>query len=610
MKRKLISILIAIITLMHCIPAMAYSETEAINMLEFSYLSFEKQTGITLDVSLPDSFKGHNVVWESTNPEVISNTGKVIRPAVGEPPVTLELIAKIGSKTRTFEVTVLPFENSAEVIALAKSNLKFNKISTENRNNVTTALVLPATDEYGTIIRWESSDSAFLKIVPDGDGFKGEISRAAYSDGNILVFLTATLLYGDANAQTKFYITISEHDVSYIYSSNIVSFIEAFNNEFIMNNNTHAVRDDLILPEIKGATVTYTSSDPDIISNDGKVRRPTEGDKTVYFTATLENGYENTHFTYSLIVKAIDEDEAELRLEEDLQWAVAQISSVTLGAVTEDLKLPTKAPNGSKISYTSSNTAVLGSDGKVKQPAVDTDVFLNVRVYFAETSKEQTLTICVKAKMPSGEVVVVPNGNSSPASPSAGGTAVPVPNVTPAPVKYTYSDVTPSHWAYNSIEDLTKRGIIDGNDDGTFMPSNSITREAFIKMLVTAMELSVNWYETPFTDASESAWYYNYVATAANLGLVNGLENDFFGVGHNITRQDICVLIHRAFYAEETAADANCNDYAQISDYAKTAVSVMYKNGILQGDDDGNFNPKTSATRAEVATIFSRVLGK
>lgn len=38
------------------------------------------------------------------------------------------------------------------------------------------------------------------------------------------------------------------------------------------------------------------------------------------------------------------------------------------------------------------------------------------------------------------------------------------------------------------------RGIVDGNDDDTFGPNNSITREAFVKMLVTAMNKPVNNY--------------------------------------------------------------------------------------------------------------------
>ena len=446
--------------------------------------------------------------------------------------------------------------------------------------------------------------------MEDGSDFKGEISRASYSDGNFSVFLTATMFYGDAHAETRFYITISELDVSYKYSTTMVSIIDAYNTAFTMANNIHAVRGNLVLPTVSGANVTYSSSNPDVISTDGTVFRPVESDKTVYFTATLENGYENTHITYSLIVKPIGEDETILRLEEDLEWVIAQISSKNLGAVTDSMTFPTKAPNGSNIAYTSSNTSVLATNGTVTRPTADADVNLNVRVYFADESRDETITIRVKGVTQQGGAIVPPSGGTSPAGPSAGGPVTPVPQVTPTQPKYTYSDVTPSHWAYTAIEDLTKRGIVNGNDDGTFGPNDNITREAFVKMLVTAMDSEIMWYETPFKDVAEDAWYYNFVATAVNAGIVNGIEDDFFGVGYNITRQDICVLIHRAFFAGDTAQDADCNDFGEVSDYAKTAVSVMYEKGILQGDDDGNFNPKKPATRAEVSAIFSRLLSR
>lgn len=609
MKRRLISILVMLMMLVQSISVMAYTEAEAINHLSFSDISFESQNEVTFDLGLINTFKGHTVAWESTDEGVITTKGKVKRPGVGEPDATATLTATIGAKTKTFDVTVKAFESDSEVITFARGKITFDNLSTESIDGITTALILPATDEYGTVIRWESSDNGVLRIVPDGDNYKGEITRASYSDGSSSVFLTASLFYGDAFGQTGFGVTISELDISYVHSTTMTDIVDAFKRAFTTSNNINAIRCDLVLPEVPGAKVTYTSSNPEIITADGKVTRTVGSDETVFFTATLENGYENTHITYSLVVKPVDEDETAVRLEEDLEWAVNQVSSRSFADVTSDFLLPVKAPNGSRISYTSSNPAVFGTDGKVTRPASDIDISLSVRVSFADEYREETLTIRVKGTADNaGPTVSEGGGNTSPAGPSAGGAAIPVPEVTPVAPKYTYSDVTPSHWAYNAIEDLTKRGIIDGNDDGTFGPNEHITREAFVKMLVTAMDVEINWYEIPFDDMSDKAWYYNYVATAVNAGVVNGIEDKFFGVGYNITRQDICVLIYRAFYAGETAEDADCNDFGDVSDYAKTAVSVMYKKGILQGDDDGNFNPKKSASRAEVAAIFSRLL--
>lgn len=607
MKRKLISVFIAVCMLFCGTGAFAYSDSEALAALDFSDVSFEQPNAVTLDLALMTEFKGQSVTWTSSNENVVTVTGKVTRPAVGQNSENVTLTAVIGTGSKTFNVTVLPFANASEVVTLAKTRLTFDKLSAEKTDGVTEALSLPATDEFGTVIRWESSDKRVLRIVEDGDNFKGEISRASFSDGNFSVFLTASMYYGDAYAMTRFYITVSEMDVSYKYSTTLSDIIDTFDYKFKTNNNIQALRTDLVLPEVDGATITYTSSDPSVISNDGKVTRSVEEDKTVYFTANLANGYENTHITYSVIVKPVGANEAADRLDEDLAWVVSQISSVNLASVTSNLELPETAPHGSKIEYTSSNPSVLGTDGKVTRSNSDVEVQLKIRVYFANESRETTVTVKIKKKSETGEQPSPTGGNTSPAPPSSGGTVTPIPS---DGVKYTYSDVLPSHWAYAAVENLTMRGIVDGNDDGTFEPNSPITREAFVKMLVTAMNAEIVRSEVPFKDVKTDAWYYGYIATAAELGVVNGIENDFFGVGYNISRQDICTLIYRAFYDGETSEDAPCGDFGEVSDYAKNAVSVMYKNGILQGDDDGNFNPKNNASRAEVAAVFYRLQNK
>ena len=52
---------------------------------------------------------------------------------------------------------------------------------------------------------------------------------------------------------------------------------------------------------------------------------------------------------------------------------------------------------------------------------------------------------------------------------------------------------------------------------------------------------------------------------------------------------------------------AGFKDAAKVSSYAKTAVNAMAAIGVVTGDQNGNFNPTTAATRAEVAAIFMRL---
>ena len=55
-----------------------------------------------------------------------------------------------------------------------------------------------------------------------------------------------------------------------------------------------------------------------------------------------------------------------------------------------------------------------------------------------------------------------------------------------------------------------------------------------------------------FNDVSEDKWYYRYVASAVNAGIIKGRLNNMFAPDDHITRQEMAVMIHRA--RRETAA--------------------------------------------------------
>ena len=48
------------------------------------------------------------------------------------------------------------------------------------------------------------------------------------------------------------------------------------------------------------------------------------------------------------------------------------------------------------------------------------------------------------------------------------------------------------------------------------------------------------------------------------------------------------------------------NDENRIQNYAKEAVEICQKAGIIDGMDEHSFAPRDNATRAQVATIITR----
>lgn len=169
----------------------------------------------------------------------------------------------------------------------------------------------------------------------------------------------------------------------------------------------------------------------------------------------------------------------------------------------------------------------------------------------------------------------------------------------------SFSDLSPSHWAFDVVEALHEASVINGYDDGSFKPDKKVTREEFVKMLLSALEIQCTGGSTPFRDCENGQWYSTYVSTAYLKGMVNGLGKNEFGIGKEITRQDIATILFRAndVYPEAVRDYSAFIDAGDISDYAKEAVRVMYEQGVISGSE-GYFNPQKSATRAETAMMI------
>ena len=188
---------------------------------------------------------------------------------------------------------------------------------------------------------------------------------------------------------------------------------------------------------------------------------------------------------------------------------------------------------------------------------------------------------------------------------SGGGSSSTV--VTPA--SRSFKDVDASHWANESIKILSEARIINGYEDNSFRPDNNITREEFIKIIVAAFTLQTEIDdEGKFADIQKGEWYFQPVIIANKLGIINGLTENTFGIGNNITREDMATIIYRTCMHKGVKMSANAvvnfTDKDNISDYATDAVAALVGSGIINGFEDGSFMPKAYLTRAEAAKVI------
>lgn len=184
--------------------------------------------------------------------------------------------------------------------------------------------------------------------------------------------------------------------------------------------------------------------------------------------------------------------------------------------------------------------------------------------------------------------------------------------VNPSEGAHYYNDLADCEWARESIEALSRRGIVNGVAQGVFAPHSSVKREEFLKLLVLALLETDENATAAFADVPSDAWYYPYVANGVLHGITGGMGDGKFGAGLNIRREDLAVMVYRAIVPDAKDASVqlktNFADYDLISDYAREAVAYLSENGIITGNADGTFAPDQYATRAQAACIIHRLI--
>ncbi len=170
--------------------------------------------------------------------------------------------------------------------------------------------------------------------------------------------------------------------------------------------------------------------------------------------------------------------------------------------------------------------------------------------------------------------------------------------------KELFSDIANYTWASEAIEGLYYAGIINGMEEGVFNPSGNVTREQFCKMVVQLFNVLDYESVSAFNDVDTNAWYAPYISSAIKSGYVQGQSAEYFGVGESIMRQDMATILYRALGSQGKATVLSFNDNDKIADYAYDAIAEFVGLGIINGYEDGTFNPRGTATRAEAAKVI------
>lgn len=177
------------------------------------------------------------------------------------------------------------------------------------------------------------------------------------------------------------------------------------------------------------------------------------------------------------------------------------------------------------------------------------------------------------------------------------------------PLAPDFQDLSPRHWAYHSVMPLVDSGVITGFPDRTYRPEETVTRAQFLALTTRALPELVRkpGWEGPNPDH----WAAEMFATIASNGVIS--EDDYgsgyagFHLDSPISREEAAMILARAAGLPVHPGEAPA--FADSDSIRHGAEVVSATNaGLFTGFPDGTFKPSASLTRAQAATIISRLM--
>ena len=113
-----------------------------------------------------------------------------------------------------------------------------------------------------------------------------------------------------------------------------------------------------------------------------------------------------------------------------------------------------------------------------------------------------------------------------------------------------------------------------------------------------------------FTDVASGTWYEDAIIWAAANDIVNGY-GETFGPEDSITREQLATILYRyaEFKGEDVTSGGDLSKYAdadRIGNYAVEAMQWAVDEKLISGISETTLEPRSEATRAQVAAILAR----
>ena len=164
--------------------------------------------------------------------------------------------------------------------------------------------------------------------------------------------------------------------------------------------------------------------------------------------------------------------------------------------------------------------------------------------------------------------------------------------------KVNFDDVSPESWFNTAVVSIARSGIINGVGNNRFDPQGTLTVAELITMLMRTRYGNIS---------SSNEWYTTYIERAQRDGIL--FDSDNLSPLSQITRAQAAQILSR--YIEKfnsrwvkTRIDKIPIDIESVPSNYRNAVEKAYTWSVIQGDNNGMFNPQNTLSRAEAAQLL------
>ena len=627
--------------------------------------------------------EGYSVRWsisnDTTSATVNTNTGVVTFPLSGGRDVTLtaEILRNNASlsgsnRTKDFYLTIQPASADQIAVNAAINWLVWNEIRRYNDANNSTAanvtytaksnLALPTSYTYAptssanenrtVTITWSTnpSNSSYLSangaVTPPNSSYQSVTLTAVFTCGSI----TGTSATNNPNAKTFSLRIERPTDTESVRMAR-----DALTWDVIKNRNTsqNAVSSSLTLPTAgeNGTTVTWSSSNTEVVSNTGTVYPPASGAASVTLTATVRKGSVSDTRAFHIVT-----GDERFEIEQSANSATARITADGFKKITENgTKGIDVETNLGTIRFDAAAARTIGnatsgeiavslsrvSDGTLPyRPVYDLAVkagnntltsfsggTATVEIAYTLGAGEDPNAVFVSYIDGAGGLHTVRSYYIATDSSGRGKVVFATGHFSRFAINYSdpinaFADIAAVNAAWNGsakqhITFVTSRGLYNGNtlSDGSrsFGPNDSMTRAQFVAVLRNYHSGGVSAHtRNNFADANGD-WYAGVIGWGEEMGIFGDYNEPNFYPNAPITRADMAYWLYN--YAGKNGVKLDpvetraFTDIGGFSQNYRTAIQTLANADVISGDFigfDRVYRPNDTSTRAEVAAIIAK----